>query len=180
MNSLLGQSSCHFTALMFMNNKRRILKDYRPEMSDLERRLPSCFGWRPLSVPQVCVGEMTEGLIVGTPVFCYRAKPKGGTQQNTQSQNCCYDNYLDPLGHFVWKLYWQKRGRSHSLTNSHKHNGVHLQRFCFFFLSLTQEKKIKTSRYTNTPNNKKVLDKRLLMRLSLSREEGLPQLLELL
>jgi len=47
---LLGQSSCHFTALMFMNNKRRILKDYRPEMSDLERH-PSCFGWRPLSVP---------------------------------------------------------------------------------------------------------------------------------
>lgn len=78
-------------------------------MSDLEHRLPSCFGWRPLSVPQVCVGEMTEGLIVRTPVFCYRAKPKGGTQQNTQSQNCCYDNYPDPPGHFVWKLYWQKR-----------------------------------------------------------------------
>lgn len=65
-----------------MNNKRRILKDYIPEMSDLERRLPSCFGWRPLSVPQDCVGEMTEGLIVGTPVFCYSTKPKGGTKQN--------------------------------------------------------------------------------------------------
>ncbi len=62
-----------------MNNKRKILKDYRPEMSDLERRLPSCFGWRPLSVPQVCVGEMTECLIVGIPAFCYRTKPKGGT-----------------------------------------------------------------------------------------------------
>lgn len=142
----------------------------------LKRHLPSCRGWRPLSVPEVFVGEMTEGLIVGTPVFCYRAKPKGETKQKQTITKLLLWQLCGSTETLCLKLIWQKlplRFR-HEITRVNKHDSV--RSLSVYPFPLWDEKKTTTHTHTATTNTNGSWLLLQLMRLSLSRDGSLPQL----